>query len=237
VADRLSTSARVYVAAVTAAGLGAALAALARPTADLTDLAVLIGLAAGAAIGQVCIIEIHANHGFPTGVAFVVAGALLLPRELLPLLALAQYAPELVLRRTPAVIQAFNASNCVLNALTAWLTAWAVLEALGDGVAALLAAGVVAGTAFVLLNHVLLGIVLRLARGHTLRASGLFSIESLSIDLGLALVGVGAALLAEWSLLLLPVALAPLLLVHRLLRLLAAAKARMPVETSPAVTR
>lgn len=81
---------------------------------------------------------------------------------------------------------------------------------------------------FVVLNHLLLAGVLRLARGHSLRASGLFSRESLSIDLVLALVGVGAAGLAGWHLTLVPVALAPLLLAHRLVPLLATLYAPEP---------
>ena len=88
---------------------------------------------------------------------------------------------------------------------------------------ALAAAGV-----FVLVNHLLLAGVLRLARGHSLRASGLFSTESISIDFVLALVGVAAAGLADWNLALAPLALVPLLLAHRLLRLLAAVRAREP---------
>ena len=75
---------------------------------------------------------------------------------------------------------------------------------------------------FVTLNHLLLAGVLKLARGHTLRATRLFSVESLSIDLVLGLVGVAAAGLADRSLALVVIALAPLLLAHRLLRLLAA---------------
>ena len=35
---------------------------------------------------------------------------------------------------------------------------------------------------FVLLNHLLLAIMLRLARGHTFHESGLFSFESLNTD-------------------------------------------------------
>jgi diguanylate cyclase (GGDEF)-like protein/putative nucleotidyltransferase with HDIG domain len=57
--------------------------------------------------------------------------------------------------------------------------------------------------------------MLHLARGHTLRETGLFSTESLSTDFVLALLGVAFAGLWDWNPWLLPTAVAPLILVHR----------------------
>jgi diguanylate cyclase (GGDEF)-like protein/putative nucleotidyltransferase with HDIG domain len=57
--------------------------------------------------------------------------------------------------------------------------------------------------------------MLHFARGHSLRATGLFSVESLSTDFVLAALGVAFAGLWEWNPLLLPTAVAPLLLIHR----------------------
>ncbi|HEY7560582.1 MAG TPA: diguanylate cyclase, partial [Gaiellaceae bacterium] len=68
---------------------------------------------------------------------------------------------------------------------------------------------------FVGLNHLLLATMLHLARGHTLRETGLFSTESLSTDFVLALLGVAFAGLWDWNPWLLPTAVAPLILVHR----------------------
>jgi diguanylate cyclase (GGDEF)-like protein/putative nucleotidyltransferase with HDIG domain len=75
--------------------------------------------------------------------------------------------------------------------------------------------GLVAMLVFVSLNHVLLATMLHFARGHSLRATGLFSVESLSTDFVLAALGVAFAGLWEWNPLLLPTAVAPLLLIHR----------------------
>lgn len=119
-------SARRYIAAtVVLAGVAAA-AALSAPAADGSDFAVFLALGLGAAIAQFRVVEIRANHGFPASIAFVVAGALLLPPALVALLALAQYLPDVLVRRRPRSIEVFNISNGTLNVLAAWLTARAV---------------------------------------------------------------------------------------------------------------
>jgi hypothetical protein len=236
-ASPLRRSARRYVAATLALAAAAAAAALAAPVApvgDGGDLVTFLALSACAAFAQLRIIEIRANHGFPTSIAFLVTGALLLPPGLVALLALAQYLPELLMRRAPLPIQAFNIANGTLNVLAAWLAARAVTGGLGDDGAGLAVAGLVAAVVFVTLNHLLLAGVLKLARGHTLHASGLFSADSLSIDLAIALAGVATAALADVNLALVPTALASLFLAHRLLGQLAALHAHAPKpQTQP----
>src|SRR5439155_412169 len=76
-----------------------------------------------------------------------------------------------------------------------------------------------ASAAQVLVNHVLLAQMLRLARGKSYRESGLFTFASLSTELVLALLGAGTA--AVWVLAppLVPFVLAPLVVVHRSLEL------------------
>jgi hypothetical protein len=231
-APTLPRGARRFILATIALAGVAAAAALAAPAADAGDLAAFLALGAGAAIAQLWIIEVRANHGFPTSIALLVAGALLLPPELVALLALAQYLPELLMRRAPLPIQAFNIANGTLNVLAAWLAAHAVTGGLGDDGAGLATAGLVAAVVFVALNHLLLAGVLKLARGHTLRASGLFSAESLSIDLAIALAGVATAALTDVNLALVPAALASLFLAHRFLGLLAVAHAHAPKPQS-----
>ena len=75
----------------------------------------------------------------------------------------------------------------------------------------------------------LLATMLRLARGHTFRASGLFGLESVSIDLVLAALGIALAAFSETNAVLIPVAVSPIVLVHRLLAL-KASMASMPVK-------
>src|SRR5919202_1788412 len=59
-------------------------------------------------------------------------------------------------------------------------------------------AGAAAAVTFVLLNHVLLAVMLNLARRYSLRETGLFSFDGLSTELVLAGLGVGVA--AFWRL-------------------------------------
>jgi hypothetical protein len=213
----------LYLGLVTLAALGATLAACVGFTSGTERWKTYIVLAAGAAIAQIFVIEIGRNHGFPVAVVFVVAGALLLPVQLVALLGPAQHAPDIARRRYPWYIQTFNISNYTLDALAAWAAARLISDhVVSHGRLGSACAGLFAGGVFVALNHLLLASMLRLARGHSIRASKLFTVESLSIDLALAALGVSLAAFAHSNPTLAVTEVAPLLLVHRLLRLLAA---------------
>ena len=49
--------------------------------------------------------------------------------------------------------------------------------------------GLAAAGVFVVVNHVLLAIMLRLGRGHSIRATGLFSASGLGVELVIAVLG------------------------------------------------
>src|SRR5207247_6372735 len=122
------------------------------------------------------------NQVFHTGLAFSVAAALLLPPQLVVVVCVAQHLPEWLRQRYPWFIQSFNISNVVLSGLAAWSVRAAFVH---DGVhltvSATVSAVLVAAAAavtFVLVNHALLARMLRLARGHDLSASGLFSLDA-----------------------------------------------------------
>ena len=221
----LPRKATSYLGAVALAALAAAAAACIGFSSGTERWKTYLVLAAGAAIAQIFVIEIGRNHGFPVAVVFVVAGALLLPVQLVALLGLAQHAPDIVRRRYPWYIQCFNVSNYTLDALAAWAAARFVSDhVVSHGRLGSACAGLVAGAVFVALNHLLLATMLRLARGHSFRGSKLFTPESLSIDLVLAALGVALAAFSDSNPTLVVTAVAPLLLVHRLLRLAAAAE-------------
>ena len=76
-------------------------------------------------------------------------------------------------------------------------------------------AGLAACVLFVSVNHILVGVILKLGRGHTFRETGLFSAESISIDLVLTILGVSLAAFWHWNPWLIFAALAPLVVVHR----------------------
>jgi PAS domain S-box-containing protein len=154
-------------------------------------------------------------------VVFLVAAALLLPPELVALVGLVQHLPDIVSRRFPPYITAFNTANYTLSALAAWGAAQ--LVGYGDLEADLrwAAAGVAAALALVLVNHAVLAGMLKLARGRSLRSSGLMAPSALLADFALASLGVVLARFWLENPWLIPLAVAPLLLIQRSFTLLA----------------
>jgi len=74
--------------------------------------------------------------------------------------------------------------------------------------------------------------ILKLGRGHTFRESGLFSVEALSVDAVIAVLGVSLAAFWHWNPWLIFAALAPLIVVHRSLSVpLLQAEARVDPKT------
>jgi PAS domain S-box-containing protein len=193
---------------------GLALAAVASsahaPTAnEWVAFAALLPLSA---LAPVFTVSIGRNHGFHLGTAIVVAAALVLPPELLGVVAAAQYVVSALRGRNDWFRFTFNTANNVLSALAAWAVADAI--GLDDGLAFALA-GVAAAVTFVCTNHVLLALMLRFARGHSFRESGLFSPIGLGLELTIGLMGVAVAGFVELNAWLTPALLAPLLLAHR----------------------
>jgi two-component system cell cycle sensor histidine kinase/response regulator CckA len=190
------------------------------PSAEGWQTFVALGLCT--AIAQLFEVPIGKNHGFNTGIVFLLAAALLLPLELVVLMGFAQHSLEGVKKRYPWYIQTFNVANTTLNVAAAWWAAHALIG-LGVGGRALGQAfgGLAAATVLIGFNHVLLAAMLRLARGRTLRETGLFSVTGLSMDLLVAVLGVAVAHLWSSNPWLVPAVVGPLLLSHRSFSLLA----------------
>ncbi len=151
-----------------------------------------------------------------TTIVFLVAGVLLLPAGLVALLGVVQHIPEWLKMRYPWYIQTFNIVNYTADCLVAWFAAHLVLSSsqLTDPQKWALA-GLVASVVFVLTNHILLAAMMHIADRTPLRKSDLFTLESLSTDLILALLGVALAtfwLANRWLII---AAVAPLILIHR----------------------
>jgi diguanylate cyclase (GGDEF)-like protein/putative nucleotidyltransferase with HDIG domain len=176
-------------------------------------------LTAAATIAHTFPVKSPRNAMYHTSVVFLVAAALLLPPELIVLIPLVQTVPEWLKERTPWPIQGFNVSNYTLNALAAWGVAQLVEvhgnRLISDDNARFAVAGIVACVVFVAVNHILVALILRLGRGHSFRESGLFSVEGISVDLVLAVLGVSLAAFWNWNPWLIFAALAPLVVVHR----------------------
>jgi diguanylate cyclase (GGDEF)-like protein/putative nucleotidyltransferase with HDIG domain len=176
-------------------------------------------LAAAATVAHTFPVKSPANAMYHTSVVFLVAAALLLPPELIVLIPLVQTVPEWLKERTPWPIQGFNIGNYTLSALAAWGTAQLMHDHGGSVIsnsdARFAVAGLAAAVAFVAVNHVLLAVILKLGRGHSIRETGLFNAESMSVDVVLTILGVSLAAFWNWNPWLIFAALAPLVVVHR----------------------
>ena len=216
--EGISFAAKLNVLLVCTAALGASAVTTLVDGRLPRDWTTFVVLAAVAATAQLFGVHTTHNQSYHLAIVFVLAGALTLPPELVALLCVIQHVPEWIKERLPLEIQGFNIANYTLAALGAWTSAHLVLGShrAGEDLRTALA-GAAAGIAFVLLNHGLLAGMLRIARGHSLRQSGLFTAESLSTDFVLTMIGVGLAAWWHANVWFIPVAVAPLLLVHRAL--------------------
>jgi diguanylate cyclase (GGDEF)-like protein/putative nucleotidyltransferase with HDIG domain len=230
----LPRSASIYFWFVVLAALTATVPFLTNFDPSTEDWAVFMALGAAVAVAQFFVVVTPANQSYHTTVVFLVAGALLLPPELVALLAFVQHVPDWLKRRLPFHIQMFNIANYTLATMGTWLVAHTirVAEPFGRLGATSACAGLAACVVFVGLNHALLAPMLRFARGHSLRESGLFTYENLSTDLVLGTLGVGLATLWHYDPWLAPFAVAPVLLIHRSLAVPALqAEARVDAKT------
>jgi diguanylate cyclase (GGDEF)-like protein/putative nucleotidyltransferase with HDIG domain len=219
---------------ILAAATAATLPFLARLEPDTRGWATFAVLATGAAVAQLFLVVTPGNQSYHVTGVFLIAAALLLPPELVALIAFVQHVPDWLKRRMPFHIQAFNIANYTLATMAAWavvheILALGFLDSRGAGA---LVAGVAACVVFVGLNHVLLAPMLRLARSLSFRESGLFSYSNLSTDLVLAGIGIALATLWAHNTWLVPFALVTLVLVHRSLSVPALqAEARIDSKT------
>jgi diguanylate cyclase (GGDEF)-like protein len=208
----LAPAAAAYLAAVVLAAAGASLAVVARLSPDTRGWGTFALLLVLASIAQLFIVEKPGGQSYRSAIVFIIAAAILLPAQFVVLISVLHYVPSWFRHKRKNIVRAFNAANTTLGALAAW----GVFHLLrGHDHIEYLVGGAAACVAFVLTIHLLLALMLHLRAGSSLRETGLFSFESLSTDLALAALGVGASvawLANRWSL---PFVVAPLLLMHR----------------------
>jgi diguanylate cyclase (GGDEF)-like protein/putative nucleotidyltransferase with HDIG domain len=154
------------------------------------------------------------NNAFMMTSVFLLAGVFLLPPPLIALLPVVQHLPEWLKARYPWQIVLFNVSNHAFDLLAAWAVADQI-HGRWHGNAGWLAAGVAACVVFSWLNHGLLAVMLSWAKHMTIRETGVLSWESVSNEHVLAAIGFAAASFWKTNPWLVPVALAPLLLIRR----------------------
>ena len=197
-----------WFAIVGPAALGIPLAAATAPATDWLRFALLTGLASAS---QLLSFHLNRQRVFHPAIVFVVAGALLLPPELLILLIVIHCIPDWFKQRYPWYIAMFNIANYV----TAGVAAWAVAQGIGFPASAgrEAVAGALAACVFVLTNRLLLMPMLYLGRGLTPRQAGLLDGEDFTLELVLSLMAVPLAAFWTDSIPLAALCLAPLFLI------------------------
>ncbi len=215
-APKLAPRAAAYFVVVAGAFAVAAIPSLAQLKASTNGWATFAILVVIAATAQLFVVRTPRNQSYHTTIVFLIPAAMLLPPELVALMGIVHQLPEWLKTRSAWYIQSFNICNWTLAMLAAWSCFHAVDGAIsGNGNIAYALAGLAAAASMVAVNHVLMAPMLHLARGHSIRESGLFSFPSLSTDLVLAMLGVAMAAFWRGNPWLIAFAIAPLLLIHR----------------------
>jgi diguanylate cyclase (GGDEF)-like protein/putative nucleotidyltransferase with HDIG domain len=232
---KLSPKATVYLFAVAALACAAAVPFVARLTPETDGWVTFFILASAAAVAQLFVVRTPRNQSYHTTGVFLIPAALLLPPELVALIALVQHIPEWLKNRSAWYIQTFNIFNYTIATLAAWGSAQGIQQLDGiirSGDLRFALAGLAASVVFVGLNHLVLAPMLQMGRGHSIRESGIFSFEGLSTDFVLAALGVGIATFWHANPWLIAFAIAPLILIHRSLSVPALqAEARVDPKT------
>ncbi|HEY7603608.1 MAG TPA: diguanylate cyclase [Gaiellaceae bacterium] len=178
-------------------------------------------LTACAAPVQLLSVETPAHDSYSPALVFYVAGALLLPPQLVALMIVLAHIPDWLRTRPAWYVETFDIARRICAALAASLVAEVLVghDDPGQDITRLALGGAIAAAVFVLADDALLAQMLRLARGTRYRESGLFGFANLSTELVLAVLGVGLAAAWELAPALVPFLLAPLVVAYRALRL------------------
>jgi diguanylate cyclase (GGDEF)-like protein/putative nucleotidyltransferase with HDIG domain len=214
-APRLAPRAAGYFFIVAAAAMATAVPLFSQLSLDTSGWATFVILAGIAAVAQLFVVRTPRNQSYHTTIVFLIPAAMLLPPALVALVAVLYHVPEWLKTRSAWYIQIFNICNWTLAMLAAYASFHAVIRLAPDSKVGYALAGISAAAALVAVNHLLIAPMLHLARGHSVRDSGLFSFPSLSTDLVLAMLGVAMAAFWTQNAWLIPFAVAPLLLIHR----------------------
>jgi len=211
---RLSPRAQTYLASVIAAALAAATVSALDGNVGRGGWGLGGVLLALATLAQLFIVEKPGSQSYRMAVVFLLASALFLSPAAVAAIATLHYVPSWFRHRRSWHVRAFNVGCTVLSALSAWAV-YHQLVTSGRGSFAL--AGLAAAASFVVVNHTLLAVMIRLATSTPLGATGLFSLESLSTDSALAALGVGVVVVWNANPWTLAFAIAPLFLIYRAL--------------------
>jgi diguanylate cyclase (GGDEF)-like protein/putative nucleotidyltransferase with HDIG domain len=216
---KLPLAARIYILTTLALTLVLVAGAAVKPVEWQADPALFAFLLIGAITAQYFTVVTPKHQHYYLTPAFFFAGIVLLDPVSFALLVALAHVPEWIKVKYPWYIQSFNIAAHALagfvgRVILLWLLPASAGQLLSTGV---LSAILTAAMVYILVNHLLVGIVLMLARNVGLRESQVFSPANLLTDLALACVGATMALLWQVQPWLVVFGTAPLILIHRAL--------------------
>lgn len=208
----LPRAARVYIAGVLTIASAAVLASLVLAPPRFDRLPIAIVLLVCASIAQQFKVKSPKHQSYYTTTIFFFAAALLLRPAFVLAIVVVAHAAELLRVRYRWYIPAFNVANFLLCSMAAGAI-FGLGEALGG--ASLLIFAILAGVAFVGINHLLTALVIMWARGVRLSKAGTLDWDNIGTDLALMSVGALGALLLSFNPWFVPLTLGPLFLIYR----------------------
>jgi diguanylate cyclase (GGDEF)-like protein/putative nucleotidyltransferase with HDIG domain len=214
-APTLAPRAAGYFFLVAAAAVVTSIPLFSHLSVDAEGWTTFVVLATIAAVAQLFVVRTPRNQSYHTTIVFLLPAAMLLPPALVAVIGVLHHIPEWLKSRSVWYIQIFNICNWTLSMLAAYASFHLIAQDGSGSHVAYALAGLAAAASIVAVNHLLMAPMLHLARGHSLRESGLFSFPSLSTDLVLAMLGVAMGAFWTRNPWLIPFSVAPLLLIHR----------------------
>lgn len=229
----LSPPARLYLLGVLVLATAATVVGSIADPVLLGDAPIAAVLLACATLAQQFKVKSPKHQSYYTTTIFFVAAAILLQPGYIVLIVVAAHAVEAIHVRQRWYIQAFNTANfATCSMVSSGLFHLALPDGTLLGPRAFLAAAS-AGTAFVILNHILTALVIMWARGVPLTRTGTLDWDNIGTDLALMSLGVLAAILWLSNPFVVPLALCPLFLIYRSLMVpTLRQEARTDVKTS-----
>lgn len=211
----LPRRAQIYITGVIGVGAIAGIAALLTAPPRLERAPIAFLLLVCATIAQQFKVKSPKHQSYYTTTIFFFASALILRPAYLIAIVVTAHLAELVRVRYRWYIPAFNIANFVLCCFVA-----SAIFNLGSTASPASGAGsalyaVLAGLAFVTLNHLLTALVIMWARNVPLSKAGTLDWENIGTDLALMSVGALGALLWITNAWLVPLTLGPLFLIYR----------------------
>jgi diguanylate cyclase (GGDEF)-like protein/putative nucleotidyltransferase with HDIG domain len=214
--NQLNQSAKLFLGGVLVLGAIAIAASLTQLSSDTEGWLIFGIFGAAAAVAQLFPVHTPKNNAFTPAIVFMLPAVFLLPIELIALMPIVMHLPEWLKVRYPWFMQSFNIANHTVDLFAAWLVAQTVIQyAPGPEEQVWALAGVAATIVYVILNHTIVAVMLRLARGMSMGESGLLSFQSLSNELVVGLLGFSLVSFWHMNPWLIPIGIAPMLLIHR----------------------